>query len=197
MTKLVEANGRVSGAELESGEILDADLVLIGIGGYPNTELAQAAGLDCDNGIAVSDTCQTSQQDIYAAGDCTSFVRNGQRIRLESVQNASEQGDLIARVLAGEDVSYTATPWFWSDQYDCKLQIVGLNHGHDQTVVRPGANETSLSIWYYLDGQLLAIDAMNEPKSYAFGRKIIDAGKNPSPAEIADPATDLKAIAKG
>jgi len=197
MTKLVEANGKVCGAELESGEILDADLVLIGIGGYPNTELAQAAGLDCDNGIAVSDTCQTSNADIYAAGDCTSFVRHGQRIRLESVQNASGQGDLVARVLAGEDVSYTAIPWFWSDQYDCKLQIVGLNHGHNHTVVRPGANETSLSIWYYLDGQLLAIDAMNEPKSYAFGRKIIEAGKNPRPAEIADPATDLKAIAKG
>jgi 3-phenylpropionate/trans-cinnamate dioxygenase ferredoxin reductase subunit len=196
MTKLVEANGRVSGAELDSGEILDADLVLIGIGGYPNTELAQAAGLDCDNGIAVSDNCQTSDAGIYAAGDCTSFVRNGRRIRLESVQNASDQGDLIARVLAGEEVSYTAIPWFWSDQYDCKLQIVGLNHGHNQTVVRPGATDSSLSVWYYLDHQLLAIDSMNEPKSYAFGRKIIEAGKNPSPAEIADPATDLKAIAK-
>ncbi len=197
MTKLLEADGKVGGAELESGEILDADLVLIGIGGYPNSGLAQAAGLDCDNGIAVSDTCQTSDADIYAAGDCSSFVRHGRRIRLESVQNASEQGDLIARVLAGEKVSYTAIPWFWSDQYDCKLQIVGLNHGHNKTVVRPGANQASLSVWYYLDDQLLAIDAINQPKSYVFGRRIIEAGKNPTHAEIADPATDLKAIAKG
>ena len=197
MVKLLEANGKVCGAELESGETLSADLVLIGIGSQPNTEVAEIAGLDCDNGIMVNDSCQTSDADIYAAGDCTSFVRGGRRIRLESVQNASDQGDLVARVLAGEDVGYSALPWFWSDQYDCKLQIVGLNHGHNQTVVRQGTDESSLSVWYYLDDRLLAIDAMNDAKSYAYGRKIIEAGKNPTPVEVADPATDLKAIAKG
>ena len=88
-------------------------------------------------------------------------------------------------------------PWFWSDQYDCKLQIVGLNQGHNQTVVRPGASDSGLSVWYYRDDQLLAIDAMNEPKSYAFGRKIIEAGKNPPQEVVADPATDLKALALG
>jgi 3-phenylpropionate/trans-cinnamate dioxygenase ferredoxin reductase subunit len=195
MTRLLGDNGTVCGAELESGEIFEADLVLVGIGCNPNTEIAQAAGLDCDNGIRVSETCQTSDPDIYAAGDCSNFVRNGQQIRLESVQNAADQGDLVARVLAGEAVTYTALPWFWSDQYDSKLQIVGLNQGHNRTVLRPGANETSQSIWYYSDDQLLAIDAMNEPKSYAFGRKMIEAGKNPSPQEVADPATDLKALA--
>jgi 3-phenylpropionate/trans-cinnamate dioxygenase ferredoxin reductase subunit len=197
MTRLLDDDGTVCGAELESGEIIEADLVLVGIGSSPNTGLAQAAGLDCDNGIRVSETCQTSDPNIYAAGDCSNFVRNGQQIRLESVQNAADQGDLIARVLAGEDVTYTALPWFWSDQYDCKLQIVGLNQGHNLTVLRPGTKDGSLSVWYYRDHQLLAIDAMNEPKSYAFGRKIIETNKNPTPAEVADPATDLKALALG
>ncbi len=197
LTRLLGKDGRVCGAELDSGDIIDADLVLVGIGSSPNTGLAQAAGLDCDNGIRVGESCQTSDPDIYAAGDCSNFIRNGQQIRLESVQNAVDQGDLVARVLAGEPVTYTALPWFWSDQYDCKLQIVGLNQGHNQTVIRPGANDSSLSVWYYRDDELLAIDAMNEPGSYAFGRKIIGAGKNPSREEVADPATDLKAIAKG
>lgn len=197
MTRLLGEDGAVRAAELESGEIIDADLVLVGIGCSPNTALAQAAGLDCDNGIRVNEICQTSDPGIYAAGDCTSFVRNGLQIRLESVQNAADQGDLIARVLAGEALTYTALPWFWSDQYDCKLQIVGLNQGHNQTVIRPGATDSSLSVWYYRDQELLAIDAMNEPKSYAFGRKIIEAGKNPPQAQVADPATDLKALATG
>ena len=195
MTRLLGEDGAVRAVELESGEIIDADLVLVGIGSSPNTELAQAAGLDCDNGIRVNEICQTSDPSIYAAGDCTSFIRNGQQIRLESVQNAADQGDLVARVLAGEAVTYTALPWFWSDQYDCKLQIVGLNQGHNQTVIRPGANASSMSVWYYRDAELLAIDAMNEPKSYAFGRKIIEAGKHPTAAQVADPATDLKALA--
>jgi len=195
LKRLLEKDGKVC-AELDNGETIDADLVLVGIGGSPNSELAEAAGLDCDNGIAVNETCQTSDADIYAAGDCCSFIRNGSRIRLESVQNASDQGDLIARVLAGEDVQYNATPWFWSDQYGCKLQIAGLNQGFNKTVLRPGANEDGQSIWYYNDDTLLAVDAMNDPKAYAFGRKIIEAGINPAPEVVADPETDLKALAK-
>jgi len=196
MTRLLERDGKVCGVELEGGEVIDADLVLAGIGGSPNSELAEAAGLDCDNGIAVSNTCQTSDTNIFAAGDCCSFIREGSRIRLESVQNASDQGDLIARVLAGEDVQYASLPWFWSDQYSCKLQIAGLNSGFNKTVLRPGANEDGQSIWYYRDEQLLAVDAMNDPKAYAFGRKIIDGGSNPAPEVVADPATDLKELAK-
>ena len=197
LARLLGEDGRVTSAELNSGETIEADLVLVGIGGSPNIELAQAAGLDCDNGIRVDETCRTSDADIYAAGDCASFMRNDQLIRLESVQNAADQGDLVARVLAGEEQSYTALPWFWSDQYDCKLQIVGLNQGHNQTVIRPGATESSLSVWYYRDDKLLAIDAMNEPKSYAFGRKMIEAGKHPTQQQVADPSTDLKALALG
>jgi 3-phenylpropionate/trans-cinnamate dioxygenase ferredoxin reductase subunit len=197
MARLIEAGGRVRGAELESGETLDADLVLIGIGGFPNVELAQAAGLDCDNGVRVDATCRTSDANVYAAGDCTNFSRNGRQIRLESVQNAADQGDLVARVIAGDDVTYTALPWFWSDQYDCKLQIVGLNQGHDDCVVRLGDRQEVQSIWYYAGDRLIAIDAMNDPRAYAFGRKIIEAGKNPGKEVVADPATDLKAIARG
>jgi 3-phenylpropionate/trans-cinnamate dioxygenase ferredoxin reductase subunit len=197
MVRLIEADGKVRGAELASGEVIDADLVLIGIGGHPNVELAQAAGLECDNGIRVDKSCRTSDANVFAAGDCTNFERNGQRIRLESVQNAADQGDLVARVIAGEDVSYTALPWFWSDQYDCKLQIVGLNQGHDDCVVRAGDKERVMSVWYYAGDRLIAIDAMNDPRAYAFGRKIIEAGKNPGKEIVANPATDLKAIAKG
>jgi len=196
MKRLLESAGRVCGAEMEDGEELHADLVLVGIGGSANTELAEQAGLDCDNGIAVNNACQTCDPDIYAAGDCASFIRNGRRIRLESVQNAADQGDLIAQVLSGEDLQYDALPWFWSDQYDCKLQIAGLNIGYTRTVKRPGANDDGQSIWYYNEDQLIAVDAMNDTRAYAFGRKIIAAGIHPPPAEISDPATDLKALAK-
>jgi 3-phenylpropionate/trans-cinnamate dioxygenase ferredoxin reductase subunit len=197
LARLTGENGKLRGAELESGAFIEADLVLVGIGASANIELAQAAGLACDIGIRVNDFCQTSEPDIFAAGDCSCFARNGKIMRLESVQNAADQGDLVARRLAGEDVRYTALPWFWSDQYDCKLQIVGLNQGYNHTVVRPGATDSSRSIWYYHDDVLLAIDAMNEPKSYAFGRKIIEAGINPAPQTVADPLTDLKALAMG
>ena len=193
---LIESDGKVSGGELTSGEIIDADIVLVGIGGQANTSLAEMAGLQCDNGICVDDQCRTSDPNIFAAGDCCSFLRGGTRIRLESVQNASDQGDLVARVINGEQQSYTATPWFWSDQYDCRLQIAGLNLGHDHTVVRRGDNDQSLSVWYYAGQQLIAVDAMNDAKSYAFGRKLIEAGKNPPPEVIEDPSTDLKALVK-
>lgn len=196
LLRFIEQDGRVSGAELASGEQLEADLVLVGIGGKPNIDLAQQAGLECENGIVVSEICQTSDPDIYAAGDCTSFIRNGVRIRLESVQNAADQGDLIARVLAGEAVSYEALPWFWSDQYDCKLQIAGLNIGYDQTVYRPGAKPEGQSIWYYCENRLIAVDAMSEPLAYAMGRKIISNGLHPTPDQVADPGVDLKSLAK-
>jgi len=197
LLRLVGEGGRAVGAELEGGEMIEADLVLVGIGGLPNSELAEAAGLECENGIAVSDTCQTSDPLIYAAGDCCSFPRGGTRIRLESVQNASDQGDLIARVIAGQAVSYTALPWFWSDQYDCKFQIAGLNRGFTHTAMRAGEKGDSQSVWYYRDETLLAVDAMNDPKAYVFGRKIIEAGINPPAEVIADPKTDLKVLARG
>ncbi len=196
LLRLTEQNGHVNGAELANGERLEADLVLVGIGGRPNIELAEQAGLDCENGIAVNQTCQTSNPNIFSAGDCASFIRNGRRTRLESVQNAADQGDLVARVIAGEAVSYDPLPWFWSDQYDCKLQIAGLNTGYTQTVVRPGSKPDGQSVWYYAEDKLLAVDAMNDTMSYAQGRKMIGAGLHPTPAQIADPAVDLKLLSK-
>jgi 3-phenylpropionate/trans-cinnamate dioxygenase ferredoxin reductase subunit len=196
LLRLTEQNGHVNGAELANGERLEADLVLVGIGGRPNIELAEQAGLDCENGIAVNQTCQTSNPNIFSAGDCASFIRNGRRTRLESVQNAADQGDLVARVIAGEAVSYDPLPWFWSDQYDCKLQIAGLNTGYTQTVVRPGSKPGGQSVWYYAEDKLLAVDAMNDTMSYAQGRKMIGAGLHPTPAQIADPAVDLKLLSK-
>jgi len=197
LSRLLDSDGRVCGAELDSGDTVEADLVLVGIGGSPNTGLAEAAGLDCDDGILVDACCRTSDPNIYAAGDCCRFERGGHRVRLESVQNAADQGDLVARRLAGEDTRYTAIPWFWSDQYDCKLQIVGLNQGYDEAVIRPGSSDSSLSVWYYRGDELLAIDAMNEPRSYAFGRKILESGKHPPKQVVTDPATDLKSLAMG
>jgi 3-phenylpropionate/trans-cinnamate dioxygenase ferredoxin reductase subunit len=196
LLRLTEGNGRVNGAELADGEQLEADLVLVGIGGRPNIELADQAGLDCENGIAVNQTCQTSNPDIFSAGDCASFIRNSQRTRLESVQNAADQGDLIARVIAGEAVSYDPLPWFWSDQYDCKLQIAGLNVGYTKTVIRPGSKPGGQSVWYYAEGKLLAVDAMNDAMAYALGRKMIGTGLHPSLDQIADPEVDLKVLAK-
>ncbi|MCZ6882829.1 MAG: FAD/NAD(P)-binding oxidoreductase [Gammaproteobacteria bacterium] len=196
LTHLLEDSGHVLGAELANGEQIQADLVLVGIGASPNSELAGQAGLDCDNGIVVNEKCQTSDPHIYAAGDCVSFVRNGRRIRLESVQNAADQGDLIARVIAGEELSYTALPWFWSDQYDCKLQIAGLNIGYTQTVLRAGVKPEGQSVWYYSDDRLIAVDAMSDPLAYAMGRKIIGAGLHPTPQQIADSSVDLKSLAK-
>jgi 3-phenylpropionate/trans-cinnamate dioxygenase ferredoxin reductase subunit len=194
LIRLVEDSGRVVGAELANGEQLQADLVLVGIGAVPNSQLAQEIGLVCDNGIVVDNHCLTSDPHIYAAGDCASFVRNGQRIRLESVQNAADQGDLIARLLAGETVKYDSLPWFWSDQYDCKLQIAGLNNGFTETVLRPGAKPGGQSIWYYNEDRLLAVDAINDPLAYAMGRKIISSGINPTRQQIADPSVDLKSL---
>ncbi|MFT5599511.1 MAG: 3-phenylpropionate/trans-cinnamate dioxygenase ferredoxin reductase subunit [Gammaproteobacteria bacterium] len=196
LLRLTEENGRVNGAELANGERLEADLVLVGIGGRPNIELAEKAGLDCENGIAVNQTCQTSNPDIFSAGDCASFIRNGRRTRLESVQNAADQGDLIARVIAGEAVSYDPLPWFWSDQYDCKLQIAGLNVGYTKTVIRPGPKPGGQSVWYYAEDKLLAVDAMNDAMAYALGRKMIGAGFHPSPEQITNPDVDLKALSK-
>ena len=113
------------------------------------------------------------------------------------MQNAADQGDLLARILADEAVIYTPLPWFWSEQYDCRLQIVGLNQGHNQTVVRQGATPAIMSVWYFRDDELLAIDAMNDPRSYAFGTRMLEAGRHPTRAQVADPATDLKALALG
>ncbi len=187
-------SGIVRGVELDQGEYIEADAVLVGIGAAPNIELAESAGIECENGIAVDGSCQTSIPGIYAAGDCTSFVRQGQRIRLESVQNAADQGDLVARILSGMDDQYTSTPWFWSEQYDCMLQIAGLSQGYTETVIRSNCTTGGQSVWYYHNQELIAVDAMNDTKSYAFGRRMLEMGVNPGKEQISNETIDLKIL---
>lgn len=187
-----EKDGRVSAATLSDGSELAVNFVITGIGVAPNTQLASDADLDIDNGIAVNLQSQTSDPVIYSAGDCASFDYQGQRIRLESVQNAVDQAENAALHILGEAVDYQPTPWFWSDQYTTKLQIAGLNMGYTDTVTRPGKREGSSSIWYYKDEQFLAVDALNDPIAFTMGRKILGAGNNIPKTAAADPTVNLK-----
>ncbi|MDQ7251247.1 NAD(P)/FAD-dependent oxidoreductase [Dongia sedimenti] len=186
-------DGRVASVLLKDGTVLPADLVIVGIGVLPNDDLARAAGLAVENGISVDESGRTSDPDIFAAGDCASFPWQGVRTRLESVQNAIEQAEHAAAAMLGAAAPYNPVPWFWSDQYDVKLQIAGLNRGYDQVVVRPGKRPGSQSVWYYRQGVLIAVDAMNDALAYAFGKKALEGGKTIAPAIAADPTADLKA----
>ena len=185
----------VTGAILSNGATLDIDFALVGVGIQPNTELALAAGLTLNNGIETNALGQTSEAKIWAAGDCASFPYKGARIRLESVPNAIDQAEVVAENMLGAEKEYQATPWFWSDQYDVKLQIAGLNQGFDTVVTRPG--DAGRSHWYYKAGQLLAVDAMNDPRAYMVAKRLIEAGKTVDPALAADPGSDLKALLRG
>jgi len=185
---------RLRGARLADGSEIAVDLAIVGIGVTPATALAEAAGLARDNGIAVDAHGQTSAAHVWAAGDCASLPWRGARIRLESVQNAIEQAEVVAdNILAGGDEggarAYDPVPWFWSDQYDMKLQIAGLNTGYDRVVVRPGPSH-----WYFRGARLLAVDALGDARAYMVGKRLIEAGRSPDPAALADPETDLKAL---
>ncbi len=171
-----------------------ADLVIVGVGILPESTLAASAGLRCENGIWVDELCQTSDPNIFAAGDCTyqPSVRYGRRVRLESVDNAVEQARTAAANICGKAVRHEHVPWFWSDQYDIKLQIAGLTHGYDQTVMRGDPDSGRFALYYLADGELLAVDAVNSPKDFMTGKKWIGEHKRPDPVRLADPATDLK-----
>ncbi len=192
----LEGDGAVSRAVLTDGTAMDVDLVVVGIGIQPNSEIAEAAGVPVENGIAVDQTGRTLSQDVYAAGDCASFPWQGTRIRLESVQNAIDQAEIAAKAMLGQEARYEPVPWFWSDQYDVKLQIVGLSQGHDQTVVRPGKDEWSQSIWYFRDGDLISVDAMNDPRAYMVGKRLLEMGRTPEQTAVQDPDLDLKSLLK-
>jgi 3-phenylpropionate/trans-cinnamate dioxygenase ferredoxin reductase subunit len=194
LVRLIGHDGRVCGAELSDGSVINVDLVLVGIGVTPNDRLAQEAGLDVGNGVIVDAFGRTSDPAIFAAGDCTLLPWKGQRIRLESVQNAVDQAESIASVLAGSREPYDPKPWFWSDQYDVKLQIAGFNLGFDETLMRPGVRDGSASIWYFRQGRLVAVDAINDAKAYVTGKKLLDNGIEPDKTVLADPAADLKQL---
>jgi 3-phenylpropionate/trans-cinnamate dioxygenase ferredoxin reductase subunit len=175
--KGIAGSAYAEGVELVSGEPLAADLVLVAAGAVPVTELAQAAGLIVERGIAVDAACRTSAPDIYAAGDCTVFPsrRYGRQIGLESVQNASDQGKAAALSMLGEETVYDPVPWFWSDQYDVKLQIAGLAQGYDRTEIVGDPGEGRFALRYFAGDALLAVDAVNDPRSHMMARKELAA----------------------
>lgn len=185
--------GGTIAAHLGDGRDLAVDFVIVGIGVAPNDALARAAGLACDGGIVVDAEGRTGDPAIWAAGDCTRLPYRGEMIRLESVQNAIDQAEAVAANMLGVGRPYVPQPWFWSDQYDVKLQIAGLNAGYDHVAVRAGAGPAR-SHWYFRGSELLAIDAMNDPRAYMVGKRLIEAGRSPAPAQLSDPALDLKAL---
>ncbi len=191
LSKLI-GDTRVTAAELTDGTTLDVDFVIAGVGITPSITLAELAGCEIENGIKTDAQGRSSIDGIWAAGDCASFPYRGTRIRLESVPNAIDQAELVATNIIGAENEYTAKPWFWSDQFDVKLQIAGLNTGYDNVVSR--ITETTTSFWYYKGETLLAVDAMNDPRAYMIGKRLIEAEKSPDRAIIADPTSDLKAL---
>ncbi len=195
LARLTGADGRLTGAEFADGTRIAATLALVGIGIDPDTGLAEAAGLALENGIRVDEHGRTSDPAIFAAGDCASFPWAGARLRLESVPNAIDHGEAVAAAMLGDPAGYHPRPWFWSDQYDVKLQIAGLNAGWERTTTRPGARPGSQSVWYWRGDRLLAVDAMNDPRAYMTAKRWIESGVSPDPDATADPATDLKALA--
>ncbi len=186
--------GRVTGARLSDGTGIEVDFVIVGVGILPDTELAQAAGLEVENGIVTDLAGRTSDPHVWAAGDCATVTIEGQRMRLESVGNAIDQAEVVARNILGQGVDYQPAPWFWSDQYDCKLQIAGLNLGHDAVHVRQGEGDQR-SHWYYRGERLIAVDAMNDSRAYMIGKRLIEMGKSPSPETVTTLA-DLKPLLK-
>ncbi len=190
----LQGSGHVSAVECNEGSHVPADLVLVGIGFVPNTELAATAGIRCDDGIAVDEHCRTSDPDVYSIGDCCSHpsLRYGRRIRLESVDNAFEQARTAAANICGRVLVHDKTPWFWSDQYELKLQIVGLSQGYDQVVLRGDPAGRSFSCCYLRDGELIALDAVNHVKDFMAARKLIAERVRPDPVRLADDAVAIK-----
>lgn len=191
--KRLLGDGRVSAVELVDGRELAADFVITGIGVAPCDALAEAAGIDVENGIRTNAAGQTSSAHIWAVGDCSSFPRNGNQTRIESVGHAIDHAELVAENIMGAGKEYVPKAWFWSDQYDCKLQIAGLNLNYDRTFSRLAPNG-STSIWYYSGSRLLAVDAINDSKAFMVGKRLIESGRSPDPSLVIDPNVDLKSL---
>ncbi len=171
----ISGTERATGVVLADGRVVPADLVLVAVGAIPNVELAAAAGLAVENGIVVDGAARTSVPDIFAAGDVTAFDSRlyGRRIRLECVQNAIDQAKVAASAMLGGEPAYDPVPWFWSDQYDAKLQIAGLSQGFDRTETEGDPASGRFAIRYFRDGRLIAVDSLNDPKSHLLGRRAL------------------------
>jgi 3-phenylpropionate/trans-cinnamate dioxygenase ferredoxin reductase subunit len=181
----------------DTGQTIRADFAVVGVGIVPNTELAEAAGFEVDNGIVVNDQCQTADPDVYAIGDCTNHPNDiyKQRIRLESVHNALEQAKTAADNICGVATHYSQVPWFWSDQYDLKLQIAGLSQGYDQVVLRGDPASRSFSCLYIKEGMLIAVDAINSPRDFMQSKALIAKHAVCDPEKLADTGVALKDLA--
>ncbi len=193
----LEGEGRVSGVRLADGEVIPADMVIVGIGIVPAVGVLLAAGAAGGNGVDVDEQCRTSLPHVYAIGDCAAHANDfaeGNVIRLESVQNANDQATIAAKTICGEEVRYHATPWFWSNQYDLKLQTVGLSTGHDATVLRGDPAARSFAVIYLKHGKVIALDCVNAVRDYAQGRKLVEAGAVVAPEDLADTARPLKEL---
>ncbi len=190
------SGGHVEAVLTESGERIPADLVIVGVGIIPNTEIASVAGIACDNGILVDDHCRTSDPDVYAAGDCTNHPNSllGRRLRLESVPNAMEQARVATANMNGGDATYASIPWFWSDQYELKLQMVGFSSDGDTAVVRGDPATNQFATFYLKNGVLVAVDAVNSPREFMACRQMVDKRAKPDPAKLADPKVPLKEL---
>ena len=187
--------GKMTRAVLNDQSVIEAEVAVVGIGILPNTELAEECGLAVENGIVVNGVCQTNDLDIYAAGDCAVTDYKGILTRLESVPNAIDQATIAGTHAAtGAAPNYVAKPWFWSDQFDVKLQIAGLNRGFTSVVTRAGKTSRSIAHFYYHGETLLAIDAMNAPSVYMIGKRLLEAGKTIPPEHAADPEFNLKSL---
>ena len=195
-TSAILGQGSVRAVQLGTSEEIEADLVLVGIGILPNVELAEAAGIGCDNGVVVDGDARTDDASVFAAGDCAArnieiYQRKG---RLESVHNAIEQGKLAAAAIAGKPRPRLDCPWFWSDQYDVKLQIAGLSTGCDQMVLRGSIEEKSFALFSYRGGKLIACDAVNRPGEFMMAKKMLLAGASPDPDALGDEGQAIKDV---
>jgi 3-phenylpropionate/trans-cinnamate dioxygenase ferredoxin reductase subunit len=190
-------DGTITAVECADGFTVPTDICLIGIGIVPNIELAETAGIKCSDGIVVDEFCQTSDPDVLAAGDCTRHPNAilGRHLRLESVHNAIEQGKTAAASIMGTPAAYGQVPWFWSDQYDIKLQIVGLSEGYDQFVMRGNPAEHRFAAFYLQQGKLLAVDAVNSAREFMLAKKLIAAGAHFDCAVLGDATLDFKTLA--
>jgi 3-phenylpropionate/trans-cinnamate dioxygenase ferredoxin reductase subunit len=198
--EIVGEGGKVSGVKLADGSVVPAQMVIVGIGIIPCVEPLLAAGAEGGNGVNVDPHCRTSLSHIYAIGDCAAHANSfadGATIRLESVQNANDQAAIAAKAICGELLPYSATPWFWSNQYDLRLQTVGLSSGHDATVVRGEPASRSFSVVYLKQGRVVALDCVNAVKDYVQGRKLVEARLAIDPARLADASVPLKEMIEG
>jgi 3-phenylpropionate/trans-cinnamate dioxygenase ferredoxin reductase subunit len=188
---------RPDGVILTDGRLVQADLVVAGIGVIPNTDLAQEAGLAVNHGILVDQYLRTSDPEIYAIGDCADHpnVFAGGRVRLESVQNAVDQAKFVARAITGKPGPYREVPWFWTDQYEIRFQMAGLSVGHEESVVRGRIEDRKFSVFYFKQGRMVAVDSVNSFGDHITARKMLAAGTPLTREQAADETLDLKQLA--